>query len=834
MRGVVGLWLRQPELLTAERAARPLVFVDELQDTDPAQVELLRLLAGDGRDLVAVGDPDQSIYGFRGADVTGIRDFPTTFPTAAGEPAPVLSLTTCRRSGPTLLAASRRVARHLGGPVGHRRLVAAEGLAAGQVSVALLRSEAQEAAHVAARLRHAHLVDRVPWSRMAVLVRSTVHALPVLRRAMVAAGVPVAVSGDDVPLTQEPAVRPLLRLLGLRHPARDPRRGRRRRAGDLAAGRRRRHGAAPAAAGAAPLRARRGWCPGVRAAARRGARRPDPPGGPGRRGDPPRPGRCDAAGPRAGRGRREPGATAETVLWDVWSATGLAQRWERASLEGGHVGEAADRDLDAVVALFEAAARFCDRLPAAGPEVFLDHLLGQQIPGDDLAGRVPGRGRGAGPDRACAPRASSGTSSASPGSRRASGPTCGCAARSSARSGWSTCCGRAPSAPPTQVATAATLARLLDEERRLFYVAATRARVSLSVLGVSSEREGLAPSRFLDEIDPLPADLDARPVSSVRRPLSLTGLVADLRQVACDPGSPRRAPDRRRRPPRGPGRGGGARCRPRGLVGASRACPTSARSATPTSPCRSARRRSSRSSAASCGGSSSTSAAATPRAPRRASAPSCTRWPRRRSTQGAAPRRRCSPGCTSCCPRSSSAAAGSPARSAPRPRPWSGGWPPGSRGHRREVVATELEFSAAVDRAVLGGRIDRLERDDLGQRGCRRPQDRVEQAARRRDRRPRAARHLPAGRRARRVRRARRHEQRGRRAAAGRQGRRREASGPGPARARRLRRPRLGPRAWCSRSPRAWPARRSVRSRTATARCARCARAAPCRTRADR
>ena len=87
------------------------MFVDELQDTDPAQVELLWLLAGDGRDLVAVGDPDQSIYGFRGADVSGIRGFRETFRTAAGDPAPVVALTTCRRSGSTLLAASRRVAR---------------------------------------------------------------------------------------------------------------------------------------------------------------------------------------------------------------------------------------------------------------------------------------------------------------------------------------------------------------------------------------------------------------------------------------------------------------------------------------------------------------------------------------------------------------------------------------------------------------------------------------------------------------------------------------------------------------------------------------------------
>ncbi len=60
------------------------VFVDEYQDTDPGQVALLRALAGDGGDLVVVGDPHQSIYGFRGAEVRGILEFPADFPRADG------------------------------------------------------------------------------------------------------------------------------------------------------------------------------------------------------------------------------------------------------------------------------------------------------------------------------------------------------------------------------------------------------------------------------------------------------------------------------------------------------------------------------------------------------------------------------------------------------------------------------------------------------------------------------------------------------------------------------------------------------------------------------
>ena len=87
------------------------VFVDEYQDTDPGQVALLRALAGDGRNLTVVGDPHQSIYGFRGADVRGILDFPRDVPDAS----------TARRrrswccaapagSGPDLLLAAGRVA----------------------------------------------------------------------------------------------------------------------------------------------------------------------------------------------------------------------------------------------------------------------------------------------------------------------------------------------------------------------------------------------------------------------------------------------------------------------------------------------------------------------------------------------------------------------------------------------------------------------------------------------------------------------------------------------------------------------------------------------------
>ncbi len=110
---IAGALLRRGAVRARERDAYDAVFVDEYQDTDPAQEELLVQLAGDGRELVAVGDPDQSIYAFRGADVGALRRFPDRFRAPDGSPARVAALRFSRRSGPVLLAASRRVAARL-------------------------------------------------------------------------------------------------------------------------------------------------------------------------------------------------------------------------------------------------------------------------------------------------------------------------------------------------------------------------------------------------------------------------------------------------------------------------------------------------------------------------------------------------------------------------------------------------------------------------------------------------------------------------------------------------------------------------------------------------
>ena len=81
--------------------------------------------------------------------------------------------------------------------------------------------------------------------------------------------------------------------------------------------------------------------------------------------------------------------TAEQALWALWETSGLARRLEQDSLAGGARGALADRSLDAVLALFEAAARYVDRLPHGSVLGFVDDVEAQEVPGDTLAQRTP-------------------------------------------------------------------------------------------------------------------------------------------------------------------------------------------------------------------------------------------------------------------------------------------------------------------------------------------------------------------------------------------------------------------------------------------------------------
>ncbi|MGO9504165.1 MAG: ATP-dependent helicase [Streptosporangiaceae bacterium] len=587
---IAGRLLSRPEIRERERQSYDAVLVDEYQDTDPAQEALLRALAGDGRELIAVGDPDQSIYAFRGADVDAIRRFPAEFRAPDGSPAQVIALRTCRRSGPDLLAASRRIARRLPAAAagntnaqqGHRALIPLQAAPPATIAIRVAGSLSQEAAVIADTLRRAHLMDGLRWSSMAVLVRSAGRQVPVLQRALAAAGVPVAVAGDDLPLTAEPGTRPLLRLLScaLRPGALDEEAAAELLTGPLggtdALGLRRLRRALRAAAQSAgqqpaaePLAAAlsdprelavAGWAAGAAGAAAGH--------GPGAAGARRRGGAAAGSALAAARrvaallalAREKAGdGTAHEVLWAVWAASGLAEDWQAASAAGGTRGAAADSDLDAVVALFDAAARFTARLPHGSALLFLDSLAGQEIAGESIAERAPQgeavtvltahRSKGLEWDLVIVAGAQEGTwpdvrlRGSLLGMDELVDVTAGRAAGGlgdSAAAGGAAGAGAAGSGsrtPGADAAAAALSSKLLDEERRLFYVAVTRARRALVVTAVGGSDSEERPSRFLAELAGEQIEIEHAARSGLRW-LSLPALTADLRRAAADAGLP--------------------------------------------------------------------------------------------------------------------------------------------------------------------------------------------------------------------------------------------------------------------------------------------------------
>ncbi len=185
---------RFPEVGEAERAAHRVVLLDEYQDTSHAQLVLLRSLFGDGHPVTAVGDPAQSIYGWRGASAGTLTSFRRKFRTSDGSPARFDSLTTSFRNGAAILQVANRLSAPLRAEgMDVPELSAFPGLAPGEVSVSLHRTADDEAADVARRARA--FWDRSAEGRtVAVLVR-TRSQIPRLEAALRAQDLPVEVVG---------------------------------------------------------------------------------------------------------------------------------------------------------------------------------------------------------------------------------------------------------------------------------------------------------------------------------------------------------------------------------------------------------------------------------------------------------------------------------------------------------------------------------------------------------------------------------------------------------------------------------------------------------------
>ncbi|MFC9997721.1 ATP-dependent helicase [Nocardia sp. NPDC127526] len=631
------------DLLAAERTRLHSVLVDDAQHLDPHAAQLIRAIGSGLATTVIAGDPDQSIFTFRGADSRFATD-----PDAPADRRIILRHN--HRSAPVIQEVADRITSRLPGASAHRippadpqprngstrfldeiRPDGAGGnlrgatdpppdpndlpienpwesaQSEGEVRVQVLTTPAKEAALIADHLRRAHLTHGVPWSRMAVILRSVPLSLAPLRRALLAAGVPLRQPPADVPLARRRGASWM--LLALRAvTAGDPTRLRNPRpipftaddALDLLAG---------PLGGADQISLRR---------LRRGIRRTVIElGYPDRASDAEDGEHADViaeghdtaangggtsmtdAGPEAttaervresaldaeaadrfadldrssaeilrdllvgegnrailgrltdveaaplqrvlkalGRARkaRRAGGGLEDVLWGLWTGSNLERRWVGQSERGGAVGMQADRDLDAVVGLFEAAAAYVDRLPHATVEGFVEYLEQQEIPQDNAPQTEPGEA------------------------------VTICSAHAAAGREWDTVAVAAvqegiwPNLRPRGTLLAvedlvdlvagvrgagekvSRAAPLLAEERRLLLVACSRARRSLLVTAVESVTgdQDLVPSRFLAELDADAADGQPGripPAVDPGRALAMHALIAELRSAACDPDS---------------------------------------------------------------------------------------------------------------------------------------------------------------------------------------------------------------------------------------------------------------------------------------------------------
>lgn len=511
-------------LLAAERARIRYLYVDDAQHLDPLQWQLIRLIGDGAERFMLAGDPEQAVFSFRGSD-------PRLFAEADdGERTVVLR--TGRRMGPAVRDAVAHIAATM--PRNQRvpAAVAADGTG---VSIRRFATPAAEASWIADQFRRAHLIDGIPWSELAVIVRSSARTFPVLQRALRAAGVPIASTAEELPLARNPAIRPLLTALSVAaNPSiLDP-----EVAEELLSSR---------LGGADPLALRR---------LRRGLRRLELAGGGQRSSDEllmevlasgdPLTGLADSESASvrrvsavlaAGRDAIDRAAGVEQVLWDMWRASGLQHRWLRLSERGGSLGRQADAELDAVVALFHAAGSYVDRLPHEGVAGFADYLLSQRIAGDSLA---PSATKSHGVELVTAHGAAGrewtvvAIASVQEGSwpdLRPRGSLLGVERMVDLMSG-------------VDADEVSAIAPVLAEERRLFYLAAGRARRRLLVSACEGEDE--QPSRFLDDLTGTdPPEIDAaKPKEPVGRPLVLSRLVGDLRAAVCDPATD---PGRRRR-----------------------------------------------------------------------------------------------------------------------------------------------------------------------------------------------------------------------------------------------------------------------------------------------
>ncbi|HEU4361984.1 MAG TPA: ATP-dependent DNA helicase [Mycobacterium sp.] len=497
-----------PDLLAGERARVRLLLVDDAQQLDPQAAQLVQVLAAGVELTVIAGDADQAVFGFRGAEPAALL---------AGE-SPAVTLTTSHRCATAITRAINAIAGRLPGAGAARRLHGTH--SEGSVTVRRAASGHAEAALIADTLRRAHLVAQVPWSQMAVIVRSVPHPADGLPRALAAAGVPVALPTPAGPLAEQPAVAALLTVLTVAADGLDGNRALTLLTGPI--GRldpvsvRQLQRVLPRADSdpavdfgdrlAALLRGESDRLPAGYAGPLR---------------------RLRAVLAAAARSQAE-GRDPHYTLWQAWQRSGLQQRLLALSQRGGPAGAQADRDLDAVTTLFDVAEQYATRTSSASLRGLVEHVTARQL---------------AAPAAEPAP----GVETVSMLSAHAAlGREWDLVVIAALQEGlWPNTVPRGGVLHTQRLLDvldgvgpeASARALLLAEERRLLVSAIGRARRRLLVTAVDAEDSGDMPAGFFTELVPFDTgDIGpaAAPVTAPRL-LSATAVVGRLRSVVCAP-----------------------------------------------------------------------------------------------------------------------------------------------------------------------------------------------------------------------------------------------------------------------------------------------------------
>ena len=327
-----------------------IIYVDEFQESDRAQRKLLQLLSGP--ELVIFADPDSAVGRFRGADPDNLISDLEQFGIKK-------KITLDKRLRPV---ASQQVA--------------------------LLSSASEEANFIAHQFRSAHLISNMPWSQMAVIVRSPGPQITALQRAFAMNSIPVEIDAQAASLGDNPAIKPIITvaqialgqlkitssnwdeielLLKSEFAGADAISIRQMR---IALSKAQKHNPPKSST---DLILDHLTCPTpdlpweeltslkrindlIKEAKKALSKSPD----------------------------------ISDLLWSIWSngknyeGELISRVWQQTALAGGNRGMIADQNLDAVITLFEVARRFSERLPEAKPSLFIDQLLGEKILADTI------------------------------------------------------------------------------------------------------------------------------------------------------------------------------------------------------------------------------------------------------------------------------------------------------------------------------------------------------------------------------------------------------------------------------------------------------------------